>query len=46
MFTVQGPIDINEVIDFHFELEKMGDLKSLDTALPPKKQKSRSTPHS
>ena len=45
-FTVQGAISINEVIDFHFELEKMSDLKSLDALIPPKKQKTRSTPHS
>ena len=45
-FTAQGAISINEVIDFHFELEKMSDLKSLAPLIPPKKQKSRSTPHS
>lgn len=45
-FTAQGAISINEVIDFHFELEKMSDLKSLAALIPPKKQKSRSTPHS
>jgi len=45
-FTVQGAISINEVIDFHFELEKMSDLKSLAALIPPKKQKTRSTPHS
>jgi DNA-directed RNA polymerase subunit RPC12/RpoP len=45
-FTTQGAISINEVIDFHFELEKMSDLKSLAALIPPKKQKTRSTPHS
>lgn len=45
-FTVQGAISINEVIDFHFELEKMSDLKSLAALILPKKQKTRSTPHS
>lgn len=45
-FTAQGAISINEVIDFHFELEKMSDLKSLAALIPPKKQKTRSTPHS
>ena len=41
----KGAIDIGEVIDFHFELENMSDLKSLEALMPPKK-KSRSTPHS
>lgn len=45
-FTTQGAISINEVIDFHFELEKMSDLKSLAALIPPKKQKTRSTPQS
>lgn len=46
-FVAQGPIDINEVIDFHFQLENMNDLKSLEVAPPPpKKSKSRSTPQS
>jgi len=45
-FSTQGAISINEVIDFHFELEKLSDLKSLEAMLPPKKHKSRSTPHS
>ena len=44
-FASLGPIDINEVIDFHFALEQMPDLKSLESALPLKKHKSRSTPH-
>ena len=44
--AARAPIDINEVIDFHFELEKLGDLKSLESALPPKKHKTRSTPQS
>jgi DNA-directed RNA polymerase subunit RPC12/RpoP len=43
-FSVQGPIDINEVIDFHFALENLADLKSLDAAMPPPKKKPRSTP--
>jgi len=45
-FSTQGAISINEVIDFHFELEQMSDLKSLEPLVPTKKQKSRSTPHS
>jgi DNA-directed RNA polymerase subunit RPC12/RpoP len=46
-FVSQGPIDINEVIDFHFELENLNDLKSLELAPPPpKKSKTRSTPQS
>lgn len=46
-FVAQGPIDINEVIDFHFQLENLNDLKSLELAPPPpKKSKSRSTPQS
>ena len=45
-FSTQGAISINEVIDFHFELEKMSDLKSLAALVPPKKQNTRSTPHS
>ena len=45
-FSAKGAISINEVIDFHFELEKMSDLKSLEALAPQKKQKSRSTPHS
>ena len=45
MFTAQGPIDINEVIDFHFALENLNDLKSLEPLLPPtKKSKARTTP--
>lgn len=44
-FVNQGPIDINEVIDFHFQLENLNDLKSLDLTPPAKKtSKSRSTP--
>ena len=43
--TQLGPIDINEVLDFHFELENLGDLKSLEAAPPaPKKSKTRATP--
>ena len=34
-FTALGPIDINEVIDFHFQLETLNDLKSLEAATPP-----------
>jgi hypothetical protein len=45
VFTAQGPIDINEVIDFHFALENLTDLKSLDLSLPAaKKSKARTTP--
>jgi len=43
-FDTQGGIDIKEVIDFHFELDQMTDLKSLEATLPAKKTKSRSTP--
>ena len=44
-FATKGAIDINEVIDFHFALENLGDLKSLEPTLPaPKKHKSRITP--
>jgi DNA-directed RNA polymerase subunit RPC12/RpoP len=44
-FTAQGPIDINEVIDFHFALENLTDLKSLESSLPAsKKSKARTTP--
>ena len=45
-FATQGGIDIKEVIDFHFELDKMTDLKSLEATLPARKTKSRSTPRS
>ncbi len=47
-FAQQGPIDINEVINFHFQLEGVNDLKALDTAPPPPKRasKTRSTPQS
>ncbi len=45
-FATQGGIDIKEVIDFHFELDKLTDLKSLEATLPAKKTKSRSTPRS
>ena len=44
VFSTQGPIDINEVIDFHFALENLADLKSLEAAVSPKKNKTRSTP--
>jgi len=43
-FSSQSAIDINEVINFHFELEKMTDLKSLEAIMPAKKQKTRCTP--
>ena len=44
-FATKGAIDINEVIDFHFALENLGDLKSLELIPPaPKKHKSRTTP--
>ncbi len=41
-----GPIDINEVLDFHFQLENLSDLKSLEAATPApaKKTRTRSTP--
>jgi len=46
-FVAQGPIDISEVIDFHFQLENLSDLKSLEAAPPAKKtSKARSTPQS
>jgi phage FluMu protein Com len=42
-YEALGPIDINEVIDFHFALEEMSDLKGLDPPSPPvKKIKQRS----
>lgn len=44
VFAAQGPIDINEVIDFHFALENLADLKTLEPAVPQKKSKTRSTP--
>ena len=43
-FAAQGPIDINEVIDFHFQLENLSDLKALEQAPPPTKRRTRSTP--
>ena len=45
-FDAKGAIDIGEVIDFHFELETMNDLNSLNAMMPAAKKKSRSTPHS
>jgi DNA-directed RNA polymerase subunit RPC12/RpoP len=47
-FAAQGPISIDEVLDFHFALEDLNDLKSLETAPPPPKKnsKTRSTPQS
>jgi phage FluMu protein Com len=46
-FTTLGPIDINEVIDFHFNLENSADLKSLEVPAPPQKRtKTRSVPQS
>lgn len=45
-FTALGPIDINEVIDFHFSLESSSDLKDLEIPPAPLKRiKTRSTPH-
>ena len=42
-FESLGPIDINEVIDFHFALEETSDLKGLDVNAPAaKKVKQRS----
>lgn len=46
VFSAQGPIDINEVIDFHFQLENLADLKSLEATVPTKKTKSRPSPQS
>lgn len=45
-FAALGPIDINEVLDFHFQLETLNDLKALEAQLPPttKKSRTRSTP--
>jgi DNA-directed RNA polymerase subunit RPC12/RpoP len=43
-FAGQGAIDINEVIDFHFALENLNDLKSFESATPAKRTKTRSTP--
>lgn len=47
-FASLGPIDINEVLNFHFELENLNDLKSLEAALPApaKKTRHRTTPQS
>jgi DNA-directed RNA polymerase subunit RPC12/RpoP len=47
-FATLGPIDINEVLNFHFELENLNDLKSLEAALPTpaKKSRHRTTPQS
>jgi hypothetical protein len=43
-FEKLGPIDINEVIDFHFQLENMGDLKGIEPPqTPTKKVKQRSS---
>jgi DNA-directed RNA polymerase subunit RPC12/RpoP len=43
-FETLGPIDIKEVIDFHFALENEADLKSLEPPHPPaKKMKQRSS---
>jgi len=43
-FDTLGPIDINEVIDFHFQLENLGDLKGIDPPHPStKKVKQRSS---
>ena len=44
VFATQGPIDINEVIDFHFALENLNDLKSLEAVVNQKKSKTRSIP--
>lgn len=43
-FVTQGPISIEEELDFHFALENLGDLKSLDVAPPAKKPRTRSAP--
>ena len=43
-FETLGPIDINEVIDFHFQLENLGDLKGIEPPhTPTKKVKQRSS---
>ncbi len=43
-FETLGPIDINEVIDFHFQLENVSDLKVFEPPHPPaKKVKQRSS---
>jgi phage FluMu protein Com len=43
-FETLGPIDINEVIDFHFQLEGLQDLKAIESApAPVKKVKQRSS---
>ena len=43
-FEGLGPIDINEVIDFHFQLENVNDLKGMEPPHPPaKKVKQRSS---
>ena len=41
-----GPIDINEVLDFHFQLDLLNDLKSLEAEIPApaKKTRTRTTP--
>ncbi len=42
-FDAMGPIDINEVIDFHFALEEVNDFAGLEPPQPsPKKVKQRS----
>jgi DNA-directed RNA polymerase subunit RPC12/RpoP len=45
-FAALGPIDINEVLDFHFQLETLNDLKSLEAEhpAPVKKSRHRTTP--
>lgn len=44
-FEEMGPIDINEVLDFHFALEDTADLSGLEKPHPPaaKKVKQRSS---
>jgi len=43
-YETLGPINIDEVIDFHFQLENGNPLKELgSSAAPPKKIKQRST---
>jgi DNA-directed RNA polymerase subunit RPC12/RpoP len=47
-FSSMGPIDIHEVIDFHFQLENLNDLKTLEAEIPvtTKKTRHRTTPQS
>jgi len=45
-FSGQTPIDIMEQIDFHFALENLADLKSLEAAIAPaRKSRPKAAPH-